>query len=61
LLYTTIRLIFLVAEYFLYGLKYIKAIFEVIMSLSYFKDLSTNGTSCYVNNLRPKQKKSHVR
>jgi len=32
LLYTTIRLAFLVAEYFLYVLKYIKAIFEVITS-----------------------------
>ena len=32
LLYTTIRLTFLVAEYFLYVFKYIKAIFEVITS-----------------------------
>ena len=32
LLYTTIRLAFFVAEYFLYVLKYIKAIFEVITS-----------------------------
>ena len=31
LLYTIIRLTFLVAEYFLYILKYIKTIFEVIM------------------------------